>query len=809
MSFVFPTNASQVQAFAGALYGVQVGTATMAQVNNDILANGGLAATLNSYYAATFGSVATATVANTVAANLGLTGAALTSGSAYIAAQLNAAAAGARGAVISNIVNLFGTLTADATFGAAATAWNTKVAAAVTYTGASNVAVGTVVDQSFALTAGSDSLTGTAGNDSFAGVNNAAGTQFTAVDSINGGAGTDTLRLELNASYAGGATITNVEQISITSTVVSNAGTAGGTFNLSGISGLTLVENSASSNDAANGNDVQTFSNIGSASNVGVKNTSGDTTFVYVDSAVAGATDAVTLTLDNVAQANAIAVNLNNTTTLTGTTGIDTLTIALAGAAGGTSGAVTVNTNATASLTKVNVSGAGVGVLTMGTNLTTTATAIDASAASGGVTLAGIGAATHNITMGAGADSVDMGGNLTSADAVRGGAGTDTLASTAANWNTLNTAAAVLANVSEFETLRVTDDAASGVSATINAELVGAVNLRLAGQAQAGGETVTVNNLGGSTGTANVRLDAAVAGVTLNIKDATLPGTANVVNLDVRGTSATNTFTMQGVETVSVNASNAVTATTLAMTNGALTTLTVTNAGAATIDTGTLGANVNSVNLSAVTGGGATTVTLNGTANTGANVTGTAGADTITGSNQLDVISTGAGSDVIVQSLGNDRINVGSGTDDFRMVDLGDNNTAITITAGTTIDAVAEGFDIVTGMGVGDTIRMTAGYDDIDADTTLADGDLQGGLLFNTTFANNSANLVRGNFNASTGLFTISASGADSLFVADVDHTAATADYSGVILVGYVTSATSATLAEVGTTGVVQLTLIA
>ena len=98
MSFVFPTNASQVQAFAGALYGVQVGTATMAQVNNDILANGGLAATLNSYYAATFGSVATATVANTVAANLGLTGAALTSGSAYIAAQLNAAAAGARGA---------------------------------------------------------------------------------------------------------------------------------------------------------------------------------------------------------------------------------------------------------------------------------------------------------------------------------------------------------------------------------------------------------------------------------------------------------------------------------------------------------------------------------------------------------------------------------------------------------------------------------------------------------------------------------------------------------------------------------------
>ena len=53
MSFVFPTNASQVQAFAGALFGVQVGSATMAQVNADILANGGLTATLNGYYSAT------------------------------------------------------------------------------------------------------------------------------------------------------------------------------------------------------------------------------------------------------------------------------------------------------------------------------------------------------------------------------------------------------------------------------------------------------------------------------------------------------------------------------------------------------------------------------------------------------------------------------------------------------------------------------------------------------------------------------------------------------------------------------------
>ena len=192
MSFVFPTNASQVQGFAGALFGVQVGSASMAQVNADILANGGLIATLNGYYSATQSS--TANAAKAVATNLGLTGAALTEGTAYITSQLNAAAADARGAVISNIVNMFGTYTTDATFGAAAAAWNTKLAAAVAYTGATNVAVGTVVpavvvDSIFSLSPGIDNgtaFTGGAGNDTF----NATHLTFGASDTLVGGDGT-------------------------------------------------------------------------------------------------------------------------------------------------------------------------------------------------------------------------------------------------------------------------------------------------------------------------------------------------------------------------------------------------------------------------------------------------------------------------------------------------------------------------------------------------------------------------------------------------------------------------------------------
>ena len=141
----FPTNANQVQAFAGAMYGIQIGSVTLAQVNSDIVSSGGLSKALNGYYAASFGGVATATVAATVAANLGLTGDALSEGTNYVTARLNAVAANARGEVIADILNLFKGLASDATYGAAATAWNAKVDAAAAYTGAADAAIGTVV----------------------------------------------------------------------------------------------------------------------------------------------------------------------------------------------------------------------------------------------------------------------------------------------------------------------------------------------------------------------------------------------------------------------------------------------------------------------------------------------------------------------------------------------------------------------------------------------------------------------------------------------------------------------------------------
>jgi S-layer protein len=211
----FRTNTLKVQAFAGAVYGLQVGSTTMSQVNADITSNGGLINTLNGYYASSFGGVSNATVATTVATNLGLTGAALTAGAAYVEGQLNAAAAGARGAVISNILDLFAGLASDATFGTAATAYNNKVTAAAAYTGATNVAIGSTAGQGtpFTLAVGVDTLTGTAGNDTFSGPLDS----WTALDKIDGGAGTDSLTIATTGTASPvGATVVGIESLALT-----------------------------------------------------------------------------------------------------------------------------------------------------------------------------------------------------------------------------------------------------------------------------------------------------------------------------------------------------------------------------------------------------------------------------------------------------------------------------------------------------------------------------------------------------------------------------------------------------------------
>jgi hypothetical protein len=262
----FPTYANQVQAFAGALWGLQIGSVTMSQVTSDIAAVKGLNNALNSYYTASFGSVPTATVAATVAANLGLTGEALTAGTAYITAKLNAAASGERGIAIAETLNLFASLASDATFGAAATAWNAKVDAAAAYNGTTNVTMGSNSGQGsvFTLSPGVDTFTGTSANDTFNASVTATSATLGGLDSVDGGAGTaDTLNIADTATAAvadfalpTGMIVKNIEVLNVTTNgaIGTKAGTA---FDVSGMAGLTSVSLVAAGAGTAGGSNVK------------------------------------------------------------------------------------------------------------------------------------------------------------------------------------------------------------------------------------------------------------------------------------------------------------------------------------------------------------------------------------------------------------------------------------------------------------------------------------------------------------------------------------------------------------------------
>lgn len=227
------TDTVAVQRFAMGLFGVQVGTVTMAQVDKQI-DRSSLSATLNSYYTSAFGGQTTAAVAATLVANLGITGAGVAGAVAYVTAKLNAAAPAARGEAINTILNDFSGMTADATYGAAAQTWNANVEVAAGYTGDTNVAFGAVVQQN--LSVGMDVLFGSAGADVFTArvvqnVNGEQTNQLATGDVINGGAGVDTLAakiiaassLNLMPASAIAAETVGVEKLSFTAMNVATA----------------------------------------------------------------------------------------------------------------------------------------------------------------------------------------------------------------------------------------------------------------------------------------------------------------------------------------------------------------------------------------------------------------------------------------------------------------------------------------------------------------------------------------------------------------------------------------------------------
>ena len=431
---LFPTNAAQVQTFATALYGVQVGSTTLAQVNNDILSSGGLNNALNAYYTASFGTATTASVAQTIATNVGL--GTDTNAVAFITAQLNAAAPAARGAaVIAMLDNFLNTTTG--TYAAAAATFNTTVAAAVAYTGAANVAAGyvaPVVGSTFTLTSGVDALTGTSGNDTFNAILG-TGATLNSFDSVVGGGGSDTLNLvdDVNGALAlpVAASLSGFSKVNI-----SRAGSGNGigdvtvtntTFG-SGVQSLSLVE-AGTKTGATNAVSIT----LNSASNVSVSSSgTAYTTVAVTDTsttaastgstlttvAITGSSSNATLTGNGITTLNLNAAATGGTATVTAAAGARTLTINTSGTT--SSGAVT---DAQATSVVLNqTSAAGMGTLTAAKATSVTVNTTGTSTTAGAETITAITATT--ITLGGTrANTVTLTGNSALTSLVATGSG--------------------------------------------------------------------------------------------------------------------------------------------------------------------------------------------------------------------------------------------------------------------------------------------------------------------------------------------------------------------------------------------------
>ncbi|MES2185410.1 MAG: hypothetical protein V4505_12735 [Pseudomonadota bacterium] len=273
-------------------------------------------------------------------------------------------------------------------------------------------------------TGATDVVVGTAGDDVINAITGTGtGATLNTGDTLDGKGGIDTLAI-VNSTAASltlsNSPVTNVEKLQVQTTG------AAFTVDATGVAGLTDVVNNGSSQNL-------TFQGLVNVVNVAVQNVNNKATTVsFAGTALAGSTDALTLTLQNATGGAAVTLKA----AVAAANELETLNIV----SSGTANSITLGTDATqSSLATINISGAAALVLAFaGTTdpITTRATTVNAGTDTGGVTLGSfavpLGVADQTITLGSGDDTVFFGANLSSADTVDGGAGKDTIGLSAA-----------------------------------------------------------------------------------------------------------------------------------------------------------------------------------------------------------------------------------------------------------------------------------------------------------------------------------------------------------------------------------------
>ncbi len=570
----------------------------------------------------------------------------------------------------------------------------------------SGVTIAPVTGETFTLTNGANTgagFQGTANADTFDGSLNTNGTQtLTTLDSLDGGAGTDTLSAVFNTAGTVAATLTNIENVLFSSS-------AAVTLDL--INSPSVVSVNSSGSTAA-----MTVNNIPStATTVTITNTNQNHTLDYLNSAVTGTTDTAAVNVANVSAGALTVDNSIETLSITSSTNANTIA-SVAGNYGtlnilGDSDLTITAGDADAELIDAS---AFTGSLTVNTN-NTAATTVTGGAGNDSITATGGSALVETISGGAGNDTVTFSANLAITDVVDGGDGTDTLAGVSANLVGLTSAST---NVSNFETVRVTD--ALGANMTVANVQAGLTTVRL----DAGGTARTITH---EAGTKAIDLRAAVT-TSLTVTDT---GTATTDVLTITNNAAatdifaTANLAVNGFETVTYNGSGSGNAAsqdfgTIALATDTGGTDTINFIGSNAISTtGAITADV--IDASGLTGLG---LTMGAAATDASTITGSAAIDTLVAdSNSGTAISGGAGNDIITGGTGNDTLNGGDGND------------TITVSTGSDIVSGGAGDDIISmaagSISSGDAIDGGDGTDTLNLSTIAAIGAAAGQRLSN------------------------------------------------------------------------------
>jgi hypothetical protein len=376
--------------------------------------------------------------------------------------------------------------------------------------------LGNVVNgQTFAVTTGVDALVGTSGNDVFKSLNLAADGQtaadtLSAFDSIDGGAGKDTLDIytdgTTNKSIPASATIKNIETVNIFNT---GATAATGLTDASKYAGVTALWQTGAAADVAN---------LAATTTAGFHGLNGAVVVAPVDAAATA-----TIALDKAVEGSTLNVTSGAAGTLAtvvvGGTVVD-------GTDGGSDvGNINLNIKGGKDVQTLMVNTAVAATVTTVAN-GKAVTTIDASASTGAITFAGGANTVATIKTGSGNDTVTLLAATvkdTTNATVNTGAGNDTINVNSSGDGTVTIAAGEgndTINVNAAGSGATTITAGDGNdTVTVNSRSTGALNVDLG----AGDDTFsTTNNV--AIG-ANDKIDAGAGSDTLLLK---LVGSANV-----------------------------------------------------------------------------------------------------------------------------------------------------------------------------------------------------------------------------------------------------------------------------------------